>query len=333
MAGGGRGSFNHRFAQPSRDGHPFLNMEYPTDIFPFTDETQTDPETGLSDGLLVKAEQDKVVPKIFYTNGSYEYWGRSASLIHTSIDGQSDLGLSSNSRAYLLTGTQHGAGTFPPRKSDTQHLSNPNDYRYVMRGLLAAMNGWLKDGKEPPPSQVPRVTKGQLIAPASMQFPKLKGVELPKRHQRAWRADYGPEFRSHGIVTYEPPKLGKAFPTLVPQVDRDGNETAGIRMPEIQAPLATYTGWNLRDARIGAPAEFFNMTGSFFPLARTKAERERNGDPRPSIEERYASKQAYLGKISEAARALADSGYILPRDIGALEQRASREWDALAVTR
>ncbi|HUQ91059.1 MAG TPA: alpha/beta hydrolase domain-containing protein [Bryobacteraceae bacterium] len=333
VAGGGRGSFNHRFAQPSRDGHPFLNMLYPTDIFPFTDDPQTDPATGLTDGLLVKAEAAKVTPKIFYTNGSYEYWGRAASLIHTSIDGKSDIGLSRNSRAYLLSGTQHGPGTFPPRKSGTQHLANPNDYRFIMRGLLTAMNGWLKDGTEPPPSQVPRVEKGQLVAPAAVQFPKLAGVQLPQRMQRAWRADYGPEFLSHGIVTYEPPKLGKAFPTLVPQVNIEGNEISGIRLPELQVPLGTYTGWNLRDAKIGAPTEFFNMVGSFFPLPRTKDERAKNHDPRLSIEERYASREVYLARISEAAKALAASGYILPQDVPALEQRASKQWDSLAATR
>jgi hypothetical protein len=162
-----------------------------------------------------------------------------------------------------------------------------------------------------------------------VQFPKLSGVELPKHVQLAYRADYGPEFRSAGIVTVEPPKLGKAFPTLVPQVDRDGNETAGIRLPEIQVPLATYTGWNMRQASIGAPEEMFSMVGSFFPLAKTKAEREKKHDPRPSIEERYGSREAYLAKISAAAKSLAAAGYILDADIPLLEQRAAKEWDAL----
>jgi hypothetical protein len=333
VAGGGLGSFNHRFAQPSRDGHPFLNLLYPTDIFPFTDEAQTDPETGLTDGLLVKAERDKVAPKIFYTNGSYEYWGRAAALIHTSIDGSSDMGLSKDSRAYFLAGTQHGPGSFPPKQGNTQYKPNPNDYRYIMRGLLAAMCAWVKEGKEPPPSRIPLLSQQQLAAPSQVRFPKLPGVTPPKSYQRAWRANYGPEFRDYGIVSYEPPKLGKAFPTLLPQVDGDGNETAGIRLPEIQVPLGTYTGWNLRAASIGNPTEIFNMVGSFFAFAPNKAEREKRHDPRPSIEERYSSKQEYLGKIKAAAEALASEGYILAQDVPALEQRASRQWDTLAASR
>jgi len=177
------------------------------------------------------------------------------------------------------------------------------------------------------------VAGGGLVAPTAVAFPKMAGVTLPVRHQRAWRADYGPEFRSHGIVTNEPPKVGKAFPTLVPQVDKDGNETSGIRLPEIVAPLGTYAGWNLRDAKIGAPTEFLNMVGSFFPFARTKAERLQKGDPRPSIEERYAGKPAYLAKISDAANQLAEARYILREDVRLLERRAGQEWDALAGPR
>lgn len=330
VAGGGRGSFNHRFAQPSRDGHPYFNTLYPTDIFPFSDVSQTDPVTGLTDGLLVRAVEDKVVPKIFYTNGSYEYWGRAASLIHTTLDGKGDVALPGDTRAYLLSGTQHGPGAFPPRKGNTQHLANPNDYRFLMRGLLAGMQGWLKDGKEPPASAYPTVKNADLSAPGTVQFPKLAGVALPKHPLMAYRVDYGEEFRTAGLVTKEPPVVGAAFATMVPQVDRDGNEKAGIRLPEIQVPLGTYTGWNLRTAAIGVPEEMFSMVGSFFPLAKTKAEREKVRDPRPSIAERYGSREEYLGKVKQAANDLVRSGYLLAGDVAALEERAGKMWDALA---
>lgn len=330
VAGGGLGSFNHRFAQPSRDGHPFLNFLYPTDIFPFTDLPQTDADTGLTDSVLAKAAADKVAPKIFYTNGSYEYWGRAASLVHTSLDGKSDFGPSPDTRIYFLAGSQHGPGSFPPARRNTVNLANPNDYRFAMRGLLAGLQGWLKDGREPAPSAYPLVSARQLTAHTSIPFPKVPGVTLPKRVQMAWRADYGPEFRSHGIVTNEPPKLGKPFAVLVPQVDPDGNETSGIRLPELQVPLATYTGWNLRDAGIGGAGEYFNMVGSFLPFPKTKAERAARRDPRLSIEERYPSREAYLAKIGESARSLAAAGYILNEDVPALEARAQKQWDALA---
>ncbi|MCS7023698.1 MAG: alpha/beta hydrolase domain-containing protein [Bryobacteraceae bacterium] len=330
VAGAGRGSFNHRFAQPSRDGHPYMNTLYPTDIFPFSDTAQTDPETGLTDGLLRRAEEDQVAPKIFYTNGSYEYWGRSASLIHTTLDGQADFPLRKETRIYLLSGTQHGPGVFPPQRSVTQHLTNPNDYRFVMRALLAAMNAWLKEGKEPPPSAYPRIDRSELVPLARVQFPKLPGVVVPKYPQLAYRVDYGEEFRTKGLVTKEPPLVGKPFPTLFPQVDADGNEKAGVRLPEIQVPLATYAGWNLRAPEIGAPEEIYSMIGSFFPFAKNKAERQKRGDPRPSIAERYPSREAYLAKIRQAAAGLVRSGYVLETDVPLLEQRAARMWDALA---
>jgi hypothetical protein len=329
VAGGGRGSFNHRFAQPSRDGHPHMNCLYPTDIFPFTDGSQSDTESGLSGGLLDRAEAAKVTPRIFYTNSSYEYWGRSAALTHISIDGKQDAPLGADTRSYLFAGTQHGPGSFPPSKSSgAQHRANGNDYRWHMRALLTAMNEWVTSGKEPPASQYPRIGKDQLVASGAVQWPKIPGSRLPARPQRAWRADYGPEFRTKGIITQEPPKLGSAFPALVPQVDSDGNETSGIRAPMIQVPLATFTGWNLRAPEIGAPEEIYSMVGSTFLLPRTKAERQKTGDPRLSIEERYKSKQEYLDKYRAAAKSLAAAGYLLESDIDRLIAAGSAQWDA-----
>jgi len=330
VAGAGRGSFNHRFAQPSRDGHPFLNTFYPTDIFPFTDVAQTDPDTGITDGLLSRATPPDATPKIFYTNTSYEYYGRAASLIHTTVDGTKDAPIPATTRIYFLTGCQHGPAAFPPVKGETQNLPNPNDYRWNLRALLLAMDRWVKDGQEPPPSRYPKLADGSLVPLDAVRFPKLDGMQLPTRIQKAWRVDYGEEFRTAGIVTIEPPKTGRAFPMFVPQVDADGNETSGIRMPATLVPVATYTGWNLRAAEIGAPDELYSMVGSFIPLAATKAAREKNADPRLSLEERYAGKQDYLDKVQSGARGLAGQGYLLERDIPAVIERASAEWELVA---
>jgi hypothetical protein len=329
VAGGGRGSFNHRFAQASRDGHPHMNCSYPTDIFPFTDLPETDPETGLTAGLLDKAQLAAVVPKVFYTNGSYEYWGRSAGLIHSSLDGKQDALMSPSTRAYLLAGTQHGPGAFPPRQGAAEYVSNGNDYRWHMRALLVAMNEWLTSGKEPPASQVPQVGKDQLVPVGAVNWPKIPGVKLPTRPQRAWRADYGPDFRAKGIVTQEPPKLGNAFAALVPQVDMDGNETSGIRHPMLVAPLGTYTGWNMRKASQGATDELYSMVGSTFFFAKTKTERLKTGDPRPSLAERYKNKQEYLDKFTAAAKQLAKDGYLLETDLEMVIRRGSWFWDHL----
>ncbi len=232
VAGAGRGSFNHRFAQPSRDGHPYLNFFYPTDIFPFTDAPETDPQTGVTDGLLTHAGAPELLPKVFYTNSEYEYWGRAASLIHTTIDGKADAPLMDNVRIYLLTAGQHGPAAFPPTQTIGQQRNNPLDYRWAMKALLVAMDRWTADGTPPPPSRYPRIADGTLVPLDRFKFPALSDVKVSTDAHRAYRADYGPRFATEGVVTIEPPKIGTAFPILVPQVDADGNGIAGIRMPE-----------------------------------------------------------------------------------------------------
>jgi hypothetical protein len=317
-----------RFAQPSRDGHPFLNTLYPTDLFPFTDLDETDIATGATGGLLTHAGKPESAPKIFYTNSSYEYYGRDAALIHITPDGRKDAPLAPNTRVYFFAGGQHGPAAFPPPRNNTQNRSNPNPYTWCLRALLVEMNAWIKDGAAPPPSLYPRVSADQAVALDAVQFPKVPGVAFPTRTTRAWHADYGPQF-ANGIISREPPKLGAPFPVIVPQVDRDGNEACGIRMPEIQVPLATYTGWNLRAPEIGAPDELFSMQGSWLPFARTKAEREKAGDPRLSTAERYAGREDYLAKFESAAKSLAAAGFVLAEDVPKLMERGAAEWDYL----
>ena len=326
VAGGGRGSFNHRFAQASRDAHPYLNMFYPTDIFPFTGVEQKDPKTGLSDGLLAH-QGEAFLPKVFYTNSSYEYWGRAASLIHTSIDGTEDASIMDNVRIYMFAGTQHGPAQFPPGRTRGQQLANPLNFRWSMRALLKRMDQWVKEGTTPPESRYPRIEAGTAVIPDELGFPTIPGVTTSTRLHKAYRADYGPRFRSEGVVTQQPPKIGVAFPMMVSSVDADGNELAGVRLPEQIVPLATYTGWNLFNEESGPTDELSSMVGSFIPFTRTKKEREARGDPRLSIQERYASREDYLGRITEAALELIEAGYLLRRDLPALAQQALRSWD------
>jgi alpha/beta hydrolase family protein len=307
VAGAGRGNFNYRFAQPSRDGHPFLNVLYPVDIPPFTDD----------DGLLKKAKESHVAPKIFYSNGSYEYWGRAASLIHTTPDGKKDEPPAKDTRIYFFAGAQHSTGTLPPRKLEAQNLANTNDYRYGMRALLEAMQAWLKDDKEPPPSKFPLIGHDQLVSLGAFAFPRLEGLNLPTHKRDAYQLDF----------SSEPPKTGQRFQTLIPQVDLDGNETSGIKMPEISVPLASYTGWNLRSKQIGAPDQLYSMVGSWIPFPVNETERGSHKDPRLSIESRYKSKRDYLEKITVAAQDLVKQGYLLDEDIPKLRDRAAKEWD------
>jgi hypothetical protein len=237
VAGAGRGGFNHRFAQPSRDVQPVAARLHPVDLFPFTDLPQRDPETGRAAGLLDRTVAARVVPKIFHVNTSNEYWGRAAALIHTSADGKTDVRIPADVRVYALAGLQHTNGTFPPSTRDASsgagvHVQGIIEKRWVFRALLAALDAWVKRGRPPPPSQYPRLGDRTLVPPERLAFPKIPGVSVPARPQRVLRLDYGPRF-ADGIVEREPPReVGPPYPVLVPQVDRDGNELGGVRLPE-----------------------------------------------------------------------------------------------------
>jgi hypothetical protein len=326
VAGAGRGSFNHRFAQPSRDAQPRHNLFYPTDVFPFTDDSETD--SGITDAVLARAKADGVIPKIFYSNGSYEYWGRVASLIHISPDGKRDVAPSKDTRIYYISGAQHTANANSSRNT-TQNLTNPLDYRLALRALLLQLNAWVTNGTEPPASRYPRIDRGELATEAALKFPKIPGIELPNEPSFAWRLDFGPEFRGKGIITNEPTKVSTPFAVLLPQVNGDGNEIAGVHLPDQAVPLATYTGWNLRAVQTGAPNARPTFLGSMIPFARTRAEREANGDPRPSIEERYKNLDDYLARVEASAKASVKDGFLLDRDVPLAMTKAKQRWTAL----
>jgi hypothetical protein len=326
IAGAGRGSFNLRFGQASRDAHAFLNFFYPTDIFPFTDVAQTDSVTGQSGGLLAAVEP-KFMPKFFQTNSSYEYWGRAASLLHTTVDGKADADMLPNARIYHFAGGQHLPDKLPPRYKNGQQLNNPNDYSWAMRSLLLAMDRWITDGTPPPPSRYPRIDDGTLVELSEFNFPALPGIETPTKPHKAYRVDYGPNFASRGIISKQPPEVGSAYPVLVPQVDDDGNETGGLSMPGVAVPLATYTGWNLYRPEYGPVDELAHMSGSYIPFATTAEQRQASRDPRASILERYSDRAQYLGLVAEYAMQLIDQGYLLSEDLPQVLSRAGAHWD------
>ncbi|MCG8455966.1 MAG: hypothetical protein MI919_06750 [Holophagales bacterium] len=333
VGGAGRGSFNHRFAQPSRAMSAFLTFFYPTDMFPFTGATQTDAATGRTDGLLKRAAATGTIPKTFQVNTAWEYWGRAGSLIHTTPDGATDVALLPEERLYVFASTQHGPAQVPPPRLTelpfvavhSVHRVNPANFSWSLRALLLALDAWIADGVEPPPSRYPRVDDGTLVRRSELRFPAIPGVE-PPRVYAPHRTDYGPRFRQEGIVDHQPPKLGEPFGVRVSQVDADGNDLGGLRLPEIVVPLATHTGWNLRAASAGAEGQPADMVGAFLPFSRTRAEREAKGDPRPSIEERYESREAYLGRVAEAAMVLIEERYLLPEDLPAILAYASELW-------
>ena len=328
VAGGGRGNFNQRFAQETPVTTTVDGIYNPTDLFPFTDIEQRDSDTGERQGLLTQYKDASLLPKIFYTNSSHEYWGRAASLIHTTIDGKEDARLLDNVRIYLFAGGSHAPSGFPPQKGIGEQLADPLDYTFAQRNLLVRMQQWLTEGTAPPASAYPQIADKTLVPPEEVTFPNIPGVTRSTRVYKARHLDFGPQFKKEGISTQEPPRIGAAFPILVSQVDEDGNDRAGIRLPELAVPLATYTGWNVLDPKVGFEEGLLvGLQGSFIPLSRTRAQREKYGDPRRSIEERYSSKDQYLQAIQKSANDLVKSNYLLANDVNEIVRFAGKEWD------
>ncbi len=330
VAGAGRGSFNYRFAQPSRDAQPTSSIFFPTDLFPFTDQPEHDPFTGAQAGLLDAAKAAGVTPKIFLSNTSYEYWGRAASLISTTADAKRDAPIGPNVRIYHFTGLQHFSAAFPPHPGEgdlaSQNPQSPLPVRYFWRAMIANMDAWVRSGIEPPASAYPKLADGTLVSLQHWSFPAVPHVAVPRDANTAFDLDFGPNWQTSGILTIQPPHILGRFPVFVPQVDSDGNERDGIHLPEIAVPLATYTGWNLRSPSIGAPTQRVAFEGSYLPFAKTKSDREKSGDPRPSIAERYSSETVYLEKYGQALDKLIANRWILPQDRQALIDQGVREW-------
>jgi hypothetical protein len=304
VAGGRRGEFNMRFGQPSVNAQSALGS-----LFPFADEPQTDPVTGQRDGLLSRIAQRGRWPKIFATNTSAEYWRSDASLIHTDVASGRDVAPPASVRIYHFAGTQHTPGAIPPPDTDPNTGSrglqpfNVVDYAPLLRAALVNLDRWMSDEVAPPPSVFPRLADGSAVPAESTAptFRAIPGVRFPDRVTRVARLDFGPQTVA-GILSELPPKSGAEFAAWVSAVDRDGNELAGIRPVELRVPLATVTGWNPRHPEQGAPGDLMAMMGSTLPFARTEAERQRRGDPRASIAERYASRRRIWRRSAGGAK-------------------------------
>ena len=304
IAGGRRSTF-HRFTQLSRTAGPLRNASLSTtEQFPFADLSQLDPATQKRDGILRQAEPSRRVPKTFYTNSSYEYWGSAASLTHTTVDGKFDTSLPATTRVYMFAGGQHGPAAFPPQGGRGLNLPNFNDYRWPMRALLMRLQQWVANDAEPPPSKYPTIKMGTLVPLADYRFPRIPGIELPTIIHTPHRLEFASE----------PPKVLAPYVPLVPQADKGGNDVGGIRMPELSCAIGIFTGWNLRQPRIGAPKYLLANTGSYIPFSR------------PTILERYSDEQSYMGCVERSANEMVANGLLLREDVAAIVKQAARHW-------
>jgi hypothetical protein len=340
--GGGLIPLNVRFGQPVRAWGEQPDHLYPAYDFPFSYTRQTDPLTQRTGGLFDRCAATDTCPRLFHVATALEMWEGRQSLGLTDSLGRSDVADPPNVRTYIMASTQHGAAPLPlPAHApfgNCQQQPNPNPQTWTMRALMSALTAWVRDGVEPPPSATPHIVDGTLVPPDRVRFPEIPansygGVERPavlplRIYDTLHVLDFGPLYRAEdtsGVITREPPQVRSgSYGVLEMQVDADGNDLAGIRSVFLEAPIGTYTGWNL-----GRKDRFenglCNLQGSFIPFAATKAERLESGDPRLSIEERYPSRDAYLAAFKTAAAELVAKRYLLPDDAALLVGRAERE--------
>jgi hypothetical protein len=328
VAGARRGEFNCRFGQPSLNALHAVGS-----LFPFTDGEQEDPVTGQRGALLHRQASRPHPPRILTINAAAEYWRGAGSLVHTDVAATRDVTPPAWVRQYFFAGTQHTPGALPPPPADPntggrgRHPFSVVDYSPLLRAALASLDRWVSEGVEPPASAVPRLADGSAVAAEATRevYARIPGARFPDRVSRPVRLDFGPRV-DQGVVEL-PPKIGAPYVTVVSAVDADGNDTAGIRPPELRVPVATFTGWNPRHPEQGAPGDLMAMMGSTLPFARTAAERQASGDPRPSLAERYGDREGYLARVRSDAQAMVAARHLLAEDVDAVVERAGALWD------
>ncbi len=290
-AGAGGVFLNALFAQPFRTRTQYQDHTMPEAAFPFSTGRTRDPVSGAEGSLL---RGDGFDPLLIESNTSSEYWQKGASLVSTDPEGKRDLDLPHTTRQFLIAGTQHGgrAGT-PSSRGNCQNARNPHSAAPAVRALLVALDRWVTEGKKPADSRIPRISDGTLVLAAQLDFPPLPNFAVAKE--------------ANGI--------GSRYRTLVPAVDADGNERAGLRLPDIAVPVATYTGWNLYAPPFPRDA-LCDRDGSFIRIARDDAARA-PGDPRESLIGRYGSHDRYVALVRAAGDALVDHGLLLAEDADA----------------
>jgi len=322
VAGGGRLYLNYEFARPVTSSQQHTNQLDP-ELFPHAYNIIKDAQAGRRDGILKRPKTD---PLVFHTQTSTEYWQKRGCLAHTDGKGK-DLQIPDTVRIYVIASAQHNSpfGS-EPVKDGTQQRINPLPVGDALRALMVAMDLWATKAIAPPPSQHPQVQNGTLVRPEhnGKWFPKIPGVRFTGLHNRQLFLDYGRKI-SRGKMSIHPPRpiRKSAYEILVPKVDLNGNDVAGIRLPQVEAPIGTYTGWNLRPRGL-AEGELAGLLGSFIPFAKTKAARRKIGDPRLSLEERYIDRDDYVRQISRVARLLVDQRFLLPEDADRMIKEAKK---------
>ena len=335
-AGSGIG-MNYRFSQSGRTERNRQDHLYMENLFPFANVATTDPFTGKTDSRYAKCEASGTCPFGVEIYSANEYWVKTASLLHTTPDGKSDLPDSPYNRNYFMSSMQHGTGN-GASQGNCQQFQNPLSSSPVQRALFLALDKWADQGVVAPHSRVPRLADGTMTLPANTGFPtnipdpfgKTPNGKVTYTGLKSTRYRYpvGESFYTNGIPSVFPMPVippieintaapivsinGPVYPSFAPTTDSDGNDIAGVRLVDVTVPLATYTGWGLRSgvwANDGCES-----SGQFIPFPTTAAVRTSTGDPRPSVAERYPTFDAYDQKVIAAMNTMIQDRLLLCED-------------------
>src|SRR5690242_11314608 len=318
-------NMNYRWSQTKRTERNRQEELYLEGLYPFANVPTFDPISNTSDWRYKRCEETRTCPLAVEFYSANEYWVKAGSLMSTDPTGRFDLPDHPMTRLYLLSSKQHGGAGNPKSKGLCQQFLNPLDSAPVQRALWDDLDAWSTRGVPPPDSQVPRLDNSTLVLPLPQErvgFPKIPGVTYTGLKTTRYRFNYGPDFYETFVPTINPPVItpplednaanGPIYPSYVPKTDADGNDIAGVRLPELTVPLATYTGWGLRSgvwANDGCEA-----SGQYIPFPKTQTDRVNASDPRLSVAERYASFADYRTKVINAIDDLVQRRFLLCED-------------------
>jgi hypothetical protein len=325
-----RGAFNIRFAQPTRlSGTQHTEQQFPGAETPQTWEVTFDAVTGIIAGQLERCRESHTCPKITHTNSDTEWWQAVMSLDTTDSFGRFDVPIAPEVRVYQFSGTMHGGGdptaqppaVLPAFPVDCQLRSNSNPFLWEQRALLEALREWVETGRDPPPSMYSSLGRHTLVKPSEVHYPYIPAVNFTVPGITNFKnfLERGHRFSVEDVsgIMNEPPIADGAYTILVPKVDDDGNDVDGLRNTNVQVPLGTYLGWNVRKAGF-SEGDSCDLTGGFVPFFNTQADRIAAGDPRPSLAERYPTHADYVAKVTAAANSMVTQRTLLPEDAASI---------------
>jgi hypothetical protein len=323
IAGGRRGEFNQRYGQPSVQPTPSFGH-----LFPFADEAQTNPSSGEITGLLDRQRERGGVPRIFYTDSSSDYWRGDAGLAHTDAKTGADVEPPEEVRRYLFASTPHAGGSGMLVDQSRFGTRGANYFNVIAwaplaRAAMVNLLEWVR-GTEPPPSVFPRWKDGTAASREAViaKLERIANLILPDSSTLPYIVplDLGAGVRV-GVGSFPAMVAGEPYPCIVSDIDDNGNEIGGIRLPGIEVPIGTHTGFNPRHPETGGAGQLLEYIGSMEPFSISR------------IKDDYATRNDYLEATARIAAVLVTERYLLEEDVELSVKNATDLYDAIMDSR